>query len=246
MCTPDKRDSWATSIGFVLRDYIPDQFDDVFAKQAQARLAQELPGIEALSEGELRGRLRVRVVSKRTGAEGLATCAKPVGGRLEARVVLEGSELAGLPQSARARLSEDDVTLFEQALASTLPIEAPALASGLATGPGARAWLCRPERLFGAAPYVLAGVGQALAWIPAVPEGAAWALADLASRSNESGPLKATLFAWDGAALSDVELVVHTILGPSTPEFTLRLPPATLAAMGLTAQPDGRIGLRRS
>ena len=106
MCPLGAEAKWELSIGFTLREFIPDAFDESFAKAAANDLAKIAPQIAALSDEEVRTRLRAKVVSTRSPAEGLATCARPLSKRFEVRVVLEGFELNGLPTAARARLPE--------------------------------------------------------------------------------------------------------------------------------------------
>jgi hypothetical protein len=247
MCKPSNRELWPNTIAFALRKYIPDAFDDAFARSARERLASEAPRMEALSDVELGARLRARLCSRRTPSEGLATCARPLGSeRFEVRVVLDGFDVDGLPAAVRARFTETDAALLERALDASLPAEPPSPAGGDGHGDAsALLWLARPARLLGDAPAVVVAVGQTLAWMPARPDGAEAALARLASRSLATGPAKGALFAWDGHTLTDSTVVQHSVMGPNTPDFTLQLPPALLAALGLTGDADGSVGVRR-
>ena len=234
MCKPEEPEKWGTTIGFVLRKYIPDAFDDAFARNARERLAKAGPAVEALAPDDLRGRLRVRLCGRRNPSEGLATCAMPLGERYEARVVVDGFDLDGIPNAARAKLAESDDALRDRALDATLgksPIHA---------------WLCRPEGLFGSEPCVIVGDGETLRWIPAVPRDAESELVALGHRAMAQGPMKGAMFAWDGERLHEATCVMHTVMGPTTPEFTIRLPASVAAAMGLSPAPDGSIGVRRA
>jgi hypothetical protein len=230
------------TIGFALRKYLPDRFDDMFEKSAAKRLDDARDSIDALSVDELREKLRISIVSTRTTSTNLATCARPIADGYEARVVLDGFDLSGIPKLARARLEEEDAALFDKALAKTLgspPDTSRAEVDG-------HTWLAAPERIFGAGPVVIAGVGDKLAWIPAQPSDASNALAELAGRSLESGTLKGVLFAWDGERLARIPMATHTIKGPTTPDFTIELPPAFCHAFGLQADARRGVGVRRS
>jgi len=181
------------------------------------------------------------VCSKRSPAEGLVTCACALGTRFEARVVLDGFDLQGIPAQARARLPEGDEALYSRALTATLG-EAPAAEAGAVED---HAWLCRVEQIFGQRPFLIVSEGAALAWVPAERGTSEKALAALASRSLKDGPMKGVMFAWDGATLSEVSVLHHTIIGPDTPDYTLQLPATIVRALGVAAGPDGRIGVRR-
>jgi hypothetical protein len=229
----------ALTIGFALRKYFPDKFDEMFEKGAAKRLEEARGAIDGLAPDALREKLRVRITSTRTSATGLATCARPVVDGLEARVVLDGFELDGIPTSARAKLAEDDAALFDAALAHTLASPPPfdrAEVEG-------HAWLAAPARLFGDRRVVAAGCGKKLVWTAEVREGGGHALASLASRSLETGALKGVLLTWDGTALVRVGMRAHTIKGPTTPDFTLDLPPPFVEAFGLVAGPRGEVGV---
>jgi hypothetical protein len=239
MCKPENRGRWESTIGFSLRKYIPDATDDLLAKRARERLDKALPAIQALSDEQLRERLRIRIVLQRSSSEGLATCALPIGDH-EARVVLDGFDLAGLPTSARARLAETDEALRELALSAMLG-EPPAVTAGAASS---HAWLCRPERIFGADPFLIVCEGEGLAWLAARRGTTQKALAALAARATASGPMTNVMFAWDGTTLTEVPVLVHTIIGPTTPDYTLTLPTAIIYALGVVAGADGRIGVR--
>ena len=243
MCRADNRATWDTSIGFSLRQYIPDAMDDALAASAAKRLAKLEPLVRAMSEDELRERLRVVIHSDRTGDAGLATCARPVGSRHEARVVLDGIDLSGLPHEDRQRLSESDEELFELGLAQTLPGDAPSDDAREAAG---LAWLCRAAAIFGDAPHLIVASDQRLSWTAVEPGGVEARLVSLCRASSESGPLKNVLFAWDGSTLSSQTIVVHSIIGPNTPDYTLRVPPSFHGALGIQPGPDGSFGVRRS
>lgn len=243
MCKPGDEARWETSIGFTLRKYLPDAFDEQFAKDAQKRLAELGPKVAALSEDELRARLRVCIESTRAPSEGLATCAAPLAGRYEVRVVLEGFDLEGLPKAARARLSETDAELRERALAASLPETPPARESGAASS---QLWLCRPEAVFGKEPHLIVGEGEGLAWTPVEPGDVEARLVALCNRSLERGPMKGALWAWDGEKLSVETIVVHTIMGPTTPDYTLRVPASFHATLGIHPAADGTFGVHRA
>lgn len=245
MCKPGDEERWPGTIGFSLRKYIPDAFDDAFAESARKELQEALPGIEALSRTELGAALRLKLCSERAPREGLAVASRPIGDRFEARVVVDGFAIDGIPEQSRARLSGDDSSLFELALAQTLPTEAPAASAGECTTPGAHAWLCAPDRIFGLTPHVIVGAGDGLAWAEATPAGAEAALVRLAGESLAKGPMKGTIFGWDGSTLTQGVVVNHTIMGPTTPDFTVRLPAPVLAAMGIVADARGDVGVRR-
>jgi len=72
--------------------------------------------VAALSPTELRDRLRIAIVRARRPTTGLAPCARPVVDGVEAWVVLDGFQLDALPAYARARLPEDDSTIFATAV----------------------------------------------------------------------------------------------------------------------------------
>jgi hypothetical protein len=216
--------------------------DDALAKGARERLAAALPQIDALADEELRQRLRVRICRKRSPTEGLASLAKPITERFEARVVLDGFELLGIPLSVRARFPEDDETLHRAALTATVADE-PTSSGNRIEG---HAWLCVPDRIFGAVPAMVACEGGSITWIVAREGTKSSALAKLANDAMEDGPMKGAMFAWDGTALRDVGMLEHTILGPNTPDYTLDIPPDLLERMGLTAEPDGSLGVRRA
>ncbi len=230
-----------TTLGFALRKYLPDRFDELFEQNAARRLDEARGAIAALSPEALRERLRVAIVSSRASATGLATCGRAVVDGLEARVVLDGFELDGLPSDARSRLVEDDAALFDLALSRTLGAPAD-LDRGEIEG---AAWLAAPSRLFGARSVVVAGCGKKLAWVVARPEDASRVLADLASRSLEDGPLKGVLIGWDGSTLARIPMARHTIKGPATPDYTLEIQAALREAFGLAADARGAVGVSR-
>lgn len=243
MCPPGDEARWETSIGFSLRRYLPDAFDEQVAKAAQKRLTELGPKIAALSEDQLRARLRLSIESTRAPTEGLATCAAPLAGGYEMRVVLDGFDLEGLPKAARARLSETDAELRERALAASLPKSPPAREAGAARS---QLWLCRPEAIFGTEPHLIVGEREGLAWIPVEPGDVEARLVALCNRSLETGPMKGSLWAWDGTKLSVETIVVHTIMGPTTPDYTLRVPASFHETLGIHPASDGTFGVRRS
>jgi hypothetical protein len=180
----------------------------------------------------------VKVGSASTDRVGLATCAHPLSERFEARVVVEGVDLAGLPEADRARLGGTDDEVFEAALELTLPSKP----SG--TSCDHHAWLCRPAELFGPQPVLAVGVGEGLVWIPARRE-ALDELAALCARASRPGPMKAVMWAWDGkGTLVQSTILVHTISGPDTADYTVDLPHFATAALEVHA-PDGRVDVRR-
>lgn len=160
---------------------------------------------------------------------------------LDARVVLDGFDLDGLPVATRATLPEDDEALFAAGLRQTLgdPL---AFEAGRATG---HAWLAAPRALFGERAAIVAGVGAGLSWVAAEPGAAEAALLGLAEASRADGPLKSVLLGWDGASLSKMVVVAHTIKGPDTPDFTLQIPPAFAARIGVPLDATGSFALRR-
>jgi hypothetical protein len=227
------------TIGFALRKYLPDQIDAMFEKSAAKRLDEARQAVDALTPEGLRERLRIRVVSTRAPTTDLATCARPIADGYESRVVLEGFDLDGIPATARARLVDDDATLFEIALGRTLG-HAPAAERDEVDG---LEWLADPARLFASRSVVVAACGTRLVWATAQPEGASRTLARLASRSGETGPMKYVLLSWNGATLERIGVTVHTIKGPTTPDYTLSLSPQLCAALGLGAGEGGKVGV---
>jgi len=229
---------WETSVGFVFRAYLPDAFQQAFAKAASERLAARGPEVAALSVEELRQRLRVKIGGASTDDAGLITCARPLSERYEARVVVDGVDLAGLPEADRVRLGGSDDDVFQAALDNTLG-EGPTDAAC-----EEQAWLCRPADLFGTEPTLAVGVGHGLVWIPARQE-ALTELADLCERSVVTGPMKAVMWAWDGEdQLEQSTILVHTIIGPDSADYTVDLPYFATAALGVHA-PDGRVDVKR-
>ncbi|MBK7399291.1 MAG: hypothetical protein IPJ34_24250 [Myxococcales bacterium] len=237
MCQGKAREELPALVGFALRKYLPDQFDEAFERSAQARLEKELSTLAALPVEALRARLRVKICSKTTSATGLATCSSPIVDGLEARVFLADSELDGLPKEVRAKLDESDAAVFATALDQTL--------GALPTQESAEThvWLCRPARLFGAEPHVIAAEGRGLAWAKARAEKAEGMLARLASLSRTDGALKGYLFGWDGEVLHRIGVTAHTIIGPDTPDYTLDVPSSLRGPLGLAA--EGDVGVRR-
>lgn len=243
MCKPGQEERWETSIGFTLRKYLPDVFDDKLAEAAAKRLAELAPKIAALSDDELRARLRVDIVSTRASSEGLSTCTRALAGRHEARLVLDGFDLEGLPKAARVRLSDEtDAQLHERALAQTLTEPAPAASEGRAAS---HLWLLRPEAIFGDAPHLAVISGSTLRWMPVVPGDVEKRLLELCRAAGVDGLGKYVLWSWDGAKLGAEPIVVHTIQGPSTPDFTLRVPASFHVTLGVHPAADGTFGIRR-
>lgn len=243
MCQAGEESKWETSIGFVLRKYIPDAFDERFAADAKKRLEALGPTVAALGDDELRARLRVKIVGTRTPKEGLATCAVPLAGRFESRVVVDGIDLDGLPQPVRIRFSESDAALHALALAATLPAEIPDVAAGRAS---TWLWVLRPEAIFGRTPHLFVVSGRELVWMPVTPGDVEKRLLTLCRAAGEDGPAKYVLWSWDGRTLGAETIVVHTILGPTTPDFTLRVPASFHATLGIHPASDGTFGVRRA
>ncbi len=244
MCPEGAEAKWELSIGFTLREFIPDAFDESFAKAAADDLAKLAPQIAALSEDELRARLRAEVNSTRSPSEGLATCARPLTKRFELRVVLDGFDLSGLPAAARGRLSESDDALMQQALAQTLSTP-PHVDEGAVKGAHAHVWLSRAAEIFGPMPHVIVAEGKGLRWMSATPERSEERLIELARASMASGPMKGVMWAWDGQQLHESAIVTHSIMGPTTPDYTLTLPLAMHPLLSIQASSDGSFGVRR-
>jgi hypothetical protein len=243
MCKPGDEAGWETSIGFVLRKYIPDAFDEQFAAQAKKKLAELAPEVARLSTDELRARLRVRIVSARAPSDGLATCARPLAGRYEGRVVLDGIALDGLPKEARVRLSDEtDAQLYARALEATLPGPAPSVDAGRAES---ALWLLRPEAIFGPVPHLAVLSGGTLVWTPVEPGDVERRLVALCQAAGADGLGKYVLWSWDGSKLGAETIVVHTVMGPTTPDFTLKVPAAFHETLGIHPAPDGTFGVRR-
>jgi len=243
MCRPGEEARWEALIGFALRGYIPDAFDEQFARAAAQRLEELAPRIAALDDDELRARLRVEIVPKRLPSEGLATCAVPLAGAYEARVVLDGFPLDGLPKAARVRLSDEtDAQLYAHALAATLPDPAPSASEGEAD---TYLWLLRPDAIFGRVPHLAVISGGRLLWTPVARDEVEQRLVSLCQAAGQDGLAKNVLWAWDGEKLSAEGIVVHTILGPNTPDFTLRVPSSFHETLGIHPASDGTFGVRR-
>ena len=83
-------------------------------------------------------------------------------------------------------------------------------------------------------------------WTPVAPGDVERRLVDLCNRSSQRGLMKNVLWAWDGAKLTECKMIVHTILGPTTPDYTLTLPSSFHATLGIHPAPDGSFGVRRS
>lgn len=242
MCRPGEQQRWEFSIGLALKRYIPDATDDAFAEAARQRLVKLAPTVEAMTEEELRSHLRVKISRTQSDAAGLATCARALGDSFEARVVLQDIDLNGIPEKDRARLPDTHDALFERALTQTLGEPVPKLGAGEANS---LAWLCSPEAIFGNAPHLIVASGKRLVWTPVAPDDVEPRLAALCRASSEKGVAQNVLFAWDGAVLSGETIMVHTIMGPNTPDYTLRVPTSFHAEMGIHASSAGTFGVRR-
>lgn len=226
---------WEGSVGRVFRAYLPDEFQRAFTEAAADRLSSLGPSVAALGLDELRRRLRVRVGSPRADG-GLVTCARTLSDRFEARIVVDGIALEGLPTADRERLGGTDEELFLSALDNTL--EEPPMEAAC----GQHAWLCRPGELFGPRPVLAVGDGPGLRWIP-IDGQALGDLARLCDRSSTPGAMKAVLWAWDGVGtLVQSTILIHTAKG--SVDYTLHLPHFATAALGVHA-PDGRVDVRR-
>ena len=244
MCPEGAEAKWELSIGFTLREFIPDAFDESFAKAAADELAKIAPQIAALSDDEVRARLRAKVVSTRSPSEGLVTCARPLSKRFELRVVLDGFGLNGLPSAARARLAEGDEALVQQAMTQTLS-SPPQLDEGAVKGAHAHVWLSRAAEIFGPVPHVIVAEGEGLRWMTATPERSEERLIELARASMETGPMKGAMWGWDGQTLHEATVVTHSIMGPTTPDYTLTLPLSMHPLLGIVASADGSFGVKR-
>jgi hypothetical protein len=242
MCKPGEEDRWETSIGFVLRQYIPDAVHEAMAATAAQRLTELGPQIAALPDDELRAKLRATIVRASRDRKGLATCSRPVGEAFEVRVIVDGFALDGLPSDVRQRLPESDAELLARALDASLADEHPAVELGSGASP---TWLARPEALWGSAAHVIVASGEDLVWTPVEPSNVEARLVMLANKSCESGPMKKVLWAWDGQTLSHSTVLVHTIIGTNTPDYTLSLPPAMHGVLGIHPGPDGTFGVSR-
>ncbi|NVB40299.1 hypothetical protein G6O69_38260 [Pseudenhygromyxa sp. WMMC2535] len=242
MCASAEEERWEVAIGFFLRKYIPDATHEAMEAAAGERLAELGPQIAALSENELRAKLRARIVRTNTSRDGLATCSRPVGGDFEVRVVLDGFDLDGLPNEARARLPESDAELLALGIDAALGEEDPAREQGEGAS---LIWLALPEALWGSAPHVIVAAGEALAWTPARPGDGQARLAALATKSCTSGPMKNVMWSWDGRRLSPSTVLVHTLIGPNTPDYTLSLPSSMQGAFGFRPTANGSFGVSR-
>jgi hypothetical protein len=216
------------------------------AEHDKRSLAEALPQIEALDPDAVRAALRLRVVRRKPPVAGLVACARALSEGYEARVVLDEFILvAGLPTDTRARLEESDDALFELAQRQTLTGEPVVDGETRLDGPNAVAWLTAPERLFGARRMAIAGAGDdGLTWTEAEPEDAEPRLVAVLRQSTVSNPLGSAMLLWDGSELHEASVLRHTIMGPSTPDYTVKAPEALIAAMGLTTNERGDVELR--
>ena len=244
MCPLGDEARWEPTIGFTLREFIPDAMDERMAQLAGDALSKVAPQIAALSEEELRSKLRVSVLPIHAPAEGLVTCARPITKRFGLRLVLDGYDLEGVPNEARARLSESDEALMAQAMSQTVS-SLPSAADGAVKGPNAHVWLSRMADIFGTQPHVIVAEGQGLRWTPATPEQSEERLIALARAAQETGRMKGVMWAWDGQQLHESTIMNHTIMGPNTPDYTLTLPIAMHPLMGVQASSDGTFGVKR-
>jgi hypothetical protein len=106
-------------------------------------------------------------------------------------------------------------------------------------------WVLRPEAIFGRTPHLFVVSGRELVWMPVTPGDVEKRLLALCRATGEDGPAKYVLWSWDGSSLGAETIVVHTILGPTTPDFTLRVPEAFHATLGIHPASDGSFGVKR-
>ncbi len=211
------------AVGDAERDHHGEQ-----VASARAELAK-------LSPEEIRSGLRLRVGPATERGEGLVHCARRITPSIDCRLSMEGMKLRGLEREARARLSEDDGALVALATSQTLGTRP--------TTPGRApvAWLAAPEALLTSDPAVLAVMGSDVHWIP--PPARAEALVEFAAEAAaKPGPLRRSLFFWDGATLVDIGSFTPTLSGPTTPDVILRLPQALCDLTGMPAQVSFRFG----
>lgn len=244
MCPLGDEARWEPTIGFTLREFIPDAMDERMAQLAADALAKIAPQIAALSEEDLRAKLRVSVLPIHAPAEGLVTCMRPLTKRFGLRLVLDGFDVDGVPNEARARLSESDEALMAQAMSQTVS-SPPSAADGAVKGPNAHVWLSRMADIFGTQPHVIVAEGEGLRWTPATPEQSEERLLALARAAQDTGRMKGVMWAWDGQQLHESTIMNHTIMGPNTPDYTLTLPLAMHPLMGVQASSDGTFGVKR-
>ncbi|MEZ4453493.1 MAG: hypothetical protein R3B09_28795 [Nannocystaceae bacterium] len=240
LCKPGDEPRWEKALSTYLIKYVPDRALELRMTPA-SNLARFGGQIAALSDAELRAGLRVAIVRVAQPTGGLALIGRSMSDDLAARVIVEDFELIpGLPEQARARLSESDSALWELALAASLPEEVPEPSAGECDS---YRWLLEPEAVWGDQPHLIVAVARGLAWTPAVPGDLERRLLELIRKGRETGPLTSWLWAWDGRSLSCSLIVVHTIMGPNTPDFTLTLPPAFGRSLGLQPDAQGRFGV---
>jgi len=242
-CPANEPHRWETSIGGRLSEYIPDEIYKRQSERATAEAEKAAEAFAALPDEELRTKLRARIVSRNVASGDVAVCARPLSQDFEVRVVLDGVEAPGLPHQVRTRLSDADGALVELALAQSL---------GAPPQPSDESvvnllWLSRIREIFGASPYFLAAKGEELLWTQAKPDGIVGRLHRLAAAAgNNPGPLRGVLWTWDGEALSSSTIVVHSILGPTTPEYEIQIPNALRESLGLPLTSERHVGLRRA
>jgi hypothetical protein len=189
--------------------------------------------LAALSPEAIRARLRLGIGRKAAQGAGLSTPARSLTETIDCRLVVDGISVRGLTPEARARLEEDDDTLFS--LAASQSLDVPPTSPGRAP----LAWLAELANLLPGQPAVLAAAGSEVRWI--APPTRLEALADLACQTApERGELDGCLLFWDGATLVDIRRYTPTLRGPTTPDFVLDLPPALCALTGLPARPSFR------
>ena len=155
-----------------------------------------------------------------------------------------GYDLEGVPTEARARLSQSDEALMQQAMSQTVK-GVPSPAEGAVKGPNAHVWLSRMADIFGTQPHVIVAKGDALRWTPATPEQSEERLIAMARAAQETSRMKGVMWAWDGQQLHESSIMNHTVMGPTTPDYTLTLPIAMHPLLGVQASSDGTFGVKR-
>jgi hypothetical protein len=247
MCEGRPEANWELSISFRLREFIPDQFDELMDKAAAAKLLRISPAIAGLKDADIHNLLRATVVSVRAPSNGLMTCVRPLTKRYELRAMLEGFELEGLTDDARSRFSESDHDLLERAIAQTINIlKPPKIEDGGTNAAHAHLWLSCPLIVFGKKPFIVFADGANLRWVAATERIAEEGLAALANTSMQNGPMKGVMWGWDGQQLHEAFIIQHSIMGPTSPHYTLSLPLSMHRALGIEGSADGRFGVRRS
>lgn len=199
-----------------------------------------LAAVADKSTEALEAELRIAVVKTEQippHVDELVVVARPLSNRLVGCVTFASSSapLPGIPRAARARLSSHtDDALVERALAQTLCGEPPVRGGDSLEGPVAIEWLCHGARVFGTGPLLVAACGDEVRWIEARSLGDGRALGRLLLAAQETGRLQGTLLFWNGSRFHDVGVLVHTLIGPDTPDFTLvDVPEAMRRSMAL-------------